>query len=65
MKYWYAVMMDREDTDWGTGSFDLDIAMSMVKKHYPDGHVAVIDASYDEDGAAHSDGVCVDVIFPD
>lgn len=64
MKYWYAVMMDREDNDWGTGSFDLDEAMTMVKK-YPDGYIAVIDANYDDDGVAHSDGVCIDEIIPD
>ena len=30
MKYWYAVMMDREDNDWGFGSFDLDEAKAKV-----------------------------------
>lgn len=62
MKYWYAVMMDREDTDWGTGSFDLEEAKTMAKK-YNDGYIAVIDANYDENGNATTDGVCVGEIM--
>lgn len=49
-KYWYAVMTDNEDNDWGYGSFDLDEAIAMVAK-YPEGYIAVID-----DG---DDPVCV------
>lgn len=52
-KYWYAVMQDDDDNDWGYGSFDLDEAREMVKK-YPSGYIAVID-----DGP---DPVCVDEI---
>ena len=52
-KYWYAVMQDSEDTDWGYGSHNLDEAQEMVKK-FPEGYIAVID----EDG----DPVCVDEI---
>ena len=62
MKYWYAVMMDREDNDWGTGSFDLDVAKAMAAK-YPEGFIAVIDANYDEDGNATTDGECVEEIM--
>ena len=63
MKYWYAVMMDREDNDWGTGSFDLDEAKAMVRADYPeDGYIAVIDANYDEDGNATTDGECIEEI---
>lgn len=40
--YWYAVMQDDEDNDWGTGSYDLAEAQAMVSK-YPDGYIAVID----------------------
>ena len=43
---WYAVMMDRQDTDWGTGSADLVEAKRMVIKNldiYPAGYIAVID----------------------
>ena len=52
-KYWYAVMVDDDDIDWGTGSYDLDEAMEMVKK-YPEGYIAVI-----EEG---NDPICVDEI---
>lgn len=51
--YWYAVMQDSDDDDWGTGSYDLDEAKAMVAK-YPDGYIAVIDV----DG----DPICVDEI---
>jgi hypothetical protein len=61
MKYWYAVMMDREDNDWGTGSFDLDEAKTMATK-YPEGYIAVIDGGYDENGNATTDPICVDEI---
>lgn len=64
MKYWYAVMMDREDNDWGTGSFDLEEAKAMVRANYPkDGYIAVIDANYDEDGNATTDGECIEEIM--
>ena len=62
MKYWYAVLRDREDNDWGTGSFDLDEAKAMVRRLCPDGFIAVIDGGYDEDGNATIDPVCVDEI---
>lgn len=51
--FWYAVMQDNEDTDWGTGSYDLAEAREMLKD-YPDGYIAVI-----EEG---SDPICVDEI---
>lgn len=28
---WYAVMMDHEDSDWGTGSYDYDEAVQMAQ----------------------------------
>ena len=43
---WYAVMMDRSDSDWGTGSFDRAEAERMVVKNldiYPDGYIAIIE----------------------
>ena len=56
--YWYAVMMDLEDNDWGTGSYDLQEATEKVLAYRangcPDAYIAVID-----DG---SDPVCVDEI---
>lgn len=57
-KIWYAVMMDKDDNDWGTGSFDLAAAKARARQMrsngYPDAHIAVID-----DG---SDPVCIDII---
>lgn len=57
-KYWYAVMTDNDDNDWGTGSFDLDEAKEMVSRYkgngYHDAYIAVID-----DGP---DPVCVEEI---
>lgn len=52
-KYWYAVLTDEEDNDWGYGSFDLDEAKEMVKK-YPEGYIAVIDIT--------ADPICVEEI---
>ena len=52
--YWYAVMKDEYDGDWGYGSYSLDEAKEMVK-NYPDGYIAVID----EDG----DPICIDKIM--
>ena len=63
MKYWYAVMIDRDDCDWGYGSFDLVKAMEM-QKNYPEGYIAVIDAGYDEKGNATKEAFCIDEIFP-
>lgn len=44
--YWYAVMRDCDDQDWGYGSYDLDEAKEMCEK-YPEGYIAVIDNSTD------------------
>lgn len=65
MKYWYAVMMDREDTDWGTGSFDLDEAKAKVRAMGGDAYIAVIDGGYDDAGNATTDPVCVEQISQD
>ncbi len=45
-KYWYAALVDEEDNDWGTGSYDLDEAKSMAQK-YENGQIAVIDEGDD------------------
>lgn len=50
MKYWYAVMTDNEDNDWGYGSHNLDEAKEMLKK-FPEGYIAIIEES--------SDPICV------
>jgi hypothetical protein len=44
MAKWYAVMADREDSDWGYGSHDLSEAKQMLKDaEYEDGYIAVIE----------------------
>ena len=44
MKKWYAVMADREDSDWGYGSHDIAEAKQMLKDaEYEDGYIAVIE----------------------
>lgn len=60
-KYWYAVLSDREDNDWGTGSFDYDESKRILAS-YPDGLIAVIDGGYDEDGNETTDPICVEEI---
>lgn len=58
MAKWYAVMMDKEDTDWGHGFNTLEEAkeeaVSWRKGNYPEAYIAVI-----EDG---KDPVCVEEI---
>lgn len=55
---WYAVMRDRDDDDWGTGSRDYDEAVRMAQAlrddGYSDAYIAVID-----DG---DDPICTDEI---
>lgn len=51
--FWYAVMQDSEDSDWGCGSYDLAEAKKMLES-YPDGYIAVIEMG--------PDPVCVDEI---
>lgn len=43
VKYWYAVMRDNDDNDWGTGSYDYDAALAMVQQYLPEGYIAVIE----------------------
>ena len=49
---WYAAMMENGDNDWGTGSYDLDEALDIVREWRKDGwedaYVAVIDMSGSE-----------------
>lgn len=49
---WYAVMKDRDDTDWGTGTQDRQKAIEMAKSWRQDGfldaYIAVIDISGNE-----------------
>lgn len=45
--YWYAIMTDNEDNDWGTGSYNLDEAKEKVAHlhaiGYPDAYIAIIE----------------------
>ena len=53
MTKWYAVQANREDTDWGYGSYDIEEAKAMLKS-YPEGLIAVI-----EEG---DDPICIEEI---
>lgn len=53
MAKWYAVEKDREDNDWGYGSYDLEEAKEMLK-NFQNGLIAVI-----EEG---DDPICVEEI---
>lgn len=53
-RLWYAVMRDREDNDWGYGSYDLDEAKAMARKMRDNGNEdayidIVNDGYYDDD----------------
>ena len=54
-KKWYAVQTDRTD-DWGTGSYDYDEAVQMLKEQGY-GLIAVID-----EGRNPSEALCVEEI---
>lgn len=53
-KYWYAAMKDRDDTDWGYGSFDLEEAKQMARNLGEEAYIAVI-----EEG---NDPICIEEI---
>ena len=57
-RIWYAVMQDRQDDDWGTGSRDLEEAKRMCRSYGPEAYIAVIDESND-------DPICVEEITQD
>lgn len=53
---WYAVMRDREDDDWGYGSYDIEEAKRMcLDQESPEAYIAVI--------AEGENPVCVDEIL--
>ena len=56
--YWYAVLTDNEDNDWGTGSYDLTEAEEMVARYKAMGYVDAYIAVIDEGG----DPICVEEI---
>lgn len=41
-RLWYAVMENRENDDWGTGSYDIAEAKRMCKDLGTDAYIAVI-----------------------
>ncbi len=51
---WYAVLKDKDDNDWGTGSYDLEEAKHMAKEWGNEVYIAVI-----EEG---NDPICIEVI---
>ena len=51
---WYAVMTDNNDSDWGTGSYDLEEAKAMARNYGKEAFIAVI-----EEG---NDPVCIEEI---
>ena len=55
---WYAILLDNDDRDWGTGSYNLDEAISRaqsLREDYPETYIAVIDNN-------GLDPVCIDEI---
>lgn len=50
-RVWYAVQLDSEDTDHGTGSFDREEAICMARKYraagYSEAYIAMIDTKDD------------------
>ena len=54
MRLWYAVMEDRNDTDWGYGSYDRHEAEKMALEMGPEAYIAVINNE--------GDPVCVEEI---
>ena len=39
---WYAVLRDKNDNDWGTGSSDINEALKMADKIGPEAYIAAI-----------------------
>lgn len=40
--HWYAVLRDKEDDDWGTGSYSLEEAKEMAREFGEEAYIAVI-----------------------
>ena len=50
MNTWYALMTDRNDTDWGTGTYDRAEAVARLRDmltDYPDAYICIIDDGTD------------------
>lgn len=67
--YWYAVVRDEDDNDWGEGSFELPIALAMCRYIHDvdelEPHICVIDAKYNAEGHPTADPVCINEIHPE
>lgn len=61
-KYWYAILKDENDADWGIGSFDFEGALTMAKNNACK-YIAKIDGDYDDSGEATTEPECVGVII--
>lgn len=69
MRYWYAILSDKEDNDWGTGTFNRTEAIRMLVELndsievYGCGErcacIATINANYDDEGNPTTDGECI------
>ncbi|MGM9763526.1 MAG: hypothetical protein ACI3ZQ_05865 [Candidatus Cryptobacteroides sp.] len=55
MKKWYAVLLSKDDNDWGTGSFNKKEAAKMVraerKRGNEEAYIAVIDVTSGDEHA--------------
>ena len=65
--YWYAVLVDRQDSDMGTGSYDFDEAVKILKEWHDDEDACIAqidngavrrDGVLDESNVPHSDPYC-------
>lgn len=61
-KYWYAILKDESDVDWGMGSFDFDKAVEMAKTNACK-CIAKIDGDYDGNGEPTTEPECAGVII--
>lgn len=62
-KTWYAVMMNKKDNDWGTGSYNIEEAIERVKRDFPkEGWIAVIDEEIEEETGEVKSTIMIDVI---
>ena len=60
---WYAVMMNKNDNDWGTGSYNIEKAIERVKRDFPEeGWIAVIDEAIEEETGEAKSTIMIDVI---
>lgn len=42
---WYAVMANRDDQDWGYGSYDINEAKTMCRDYGPEAYICVVDVT--------------------